>query len=156
MFRLSLRGLFYGSKKWRWSIRWIIDKSSRSMKGTQFPNFEVLAGRENCIFFEKHHPEFLLQEKSQSRGTESWERGSALSRKTDRLHDLRLSSSHWCSWQFLIMLIYSQSLFATTTFRNLIRDGMKFYYLWPRSHLMTLWKVCANREYESLINSKHY
>ena len=58
--------------------------------------------------------------------------------------------------QFLTMPIYSLSLFATTTFRNPTRDGMKFYCLWPRSRLMIFWKVCTNWEYVSLINSKRY
>ena len=37
---------------------------------------------------------------------------------------------------FLIMWIYSLSLFATTMFRTSIRDGIKFYGLCPRSQLM--------------------
>ena len=56
--------------------------------------------------------------------------------------------------QCWITLPFSLLLFATTTFRNSIRDGMKFYHLWPRSHLMTSWKVYTNWEYVSLINSK--
>ena len=42
-------------------------------------------------------PEFPVQEEGQSGGTESSERGPVSTRKTDRLHDLRLRSSHWCS-----------------------------------------------------------
>ena len=38
-----------------------------------------------------------LQKKGQSGGTESSERGPISSRKTDRLLDLRLLLSHWCS-----------------------------------------------------------
>ena len=45
--------------------------------------------------------------------------------------------------QFLIVPIYSLSLFATMMFRNLIRDGMKIYS-WPGSSRMTSWKVCTN------------
>ena len=71
-------------------------KSSRSIEGKDFPNFELL-GRENCLCFEQYHSEFLLQEEGQSRGTEGSERGSVSTRKTDRLHDLRLLSSHWYS-----------------------------------------------------------
>ena len=56
------------------------------------------AGRTDCFCFEQDHSEFLLQEEGQSRGTESSERGSVPSRKRDRSHDLRLLSSHWCSW----------------------------------------------------------
>ena len=62
------------------------------------PRFARRPSTVNCIFFEQDHPEFLLQEKGQSGGTESSERGSVPSRKTDRLHDLRVLSSYWCSW----------------------------------------------------------
>ena len=54
-----------------------------------------------CIFSDQDHLDFLLQEKGQSGGTESSERGSVPSRKTDPLHDLRPLSSHWCSWHSL-------------------------------------------------------
>ena len=57
---------------------------------------------------------------------------------------------------FLITLIFSQSLFATTTFRISIRDGMKFYFPWPRSHLMMSWKGSTSEEHASLNNSKPY
>ena len=54
---------------------------------------------------------------STSGGTDSSERGWVPSRKTDRLHDLRLLSSHWCSrLQFLIMLIRS------ITLRNVVQE----------------------------------
>ena len=67
-------------------------KSSPSIRGyTHFPIF-LDAGCEDCVCSEQDHPEFLLQEKGkgQSGGTESSERGSFPSWKTDRLHDLRL------------------------------------------------------------------
>ena len=44
-----------------------------------------------------YHPEFLLQEKGQSGGTESSERRSVPSRMTDRKHDLRLLPGYWHS-----------------------------------------------------------
>ena len=53
---------------------------------------------ENGYCFEQDHPEFLLQEEGPSRRTASPERGPVSTRKTDRLHDLRLLSSDWCSW----------------------------------------------------------
>ena len=59
-------------------------KSSRS-----FPEFRN-AGRENRFCFEQDHPEFLLQEEGLSGGTESPKKGSVSTRKTGRLHDLRL------------------------------------------------------------------
>ena len=61
-----------------------------------FPEF-VDAGCEDCVCSEQNHSEFLLQAKGQPRGTESPERGSVSTRKTDRSHDLRLLSSDWCS-----------------------------------------------------------
>ena len=51
-----------------WSIQWMIFKSSPSIKGTEFPNFEMLDAK-IAFFFEQDHPEFLLQEKGQSGGT---------------------------------------------------------------------------------------
>ena len=68
-------------------------KSSRSIQGTEFQNFEML----DAFCFEQDHPESLCQEEGQSGGTESPKRGSVSSWKTDRLHDLRLLSSHCCS-----------------------------------------------------------
>ena len=40
---------------------------------------------------------FSVQEEGQSGGIESPERGSVSTRRTDRLHDLRLLSSDWRS-----------------------------------------------------------
>ena len=56
------------------------------------------AWRENCFCCEQDHPEFPLQEKWQPRGAEGPKKGPVSSRKTDRLHDWRQLSSHWCSW----------------------------------------------------------
>ena len=58
--------------------------------------------------------------------------------------------------QFLITLIYSQSLFVTKMFRNSIQDGMRFYYQRRRSHRIMFWKVCTNWEDVSLHNSRLY
>ena len=73
-------------------------KSSRSDCGKNFPKFRD-AGREDCLCSEQDHPEFPIQEKGQPRGAESSERGPVFffTRKTDRLHDLRLLSSDWRS-----------------------------------------------------------
>ena len=60
-------------------------KSSRSVCGKDFPNFKMLdakiASALNKIIQNSHSPE----------------RGPVSTRKTDRLHDLRLLSSDWCS-----------------------------------------------------------
>ena len=88
-----------------------------------FPNFEMLDARITSAL-NKITQNSYIKKKGQSGGTESSERRRVPSRKTDRLLDLRLLPSHWHSWY---MLISSQSLFATTTFRNSMRDGMKCY-----------------------------
>ena len=65
-------------------------KSLYSIEGyTHFPNFEMLDAK-SVSALNKIIKEFLLQEKGQSRGTESPEGGPVPARKTDRLHDLRL------------------------------------------------------------------
>ena len=72
-------------------------KSSRSLAGKDFSNFESLDAR-IASALNKIVPDFPLQEEGQSRGAESPKGGSVSTRKTDRRHDLRLLSSHWCSW----------------------------------------------------------
>ena len=58
------------------------------------PNFEVLDAR-IANSTEQIYPEYPLQEKGQSGGTKSPKRGPVPSRKTDRLHDLRVLPGHW-------------------------------------------------------------
>ena len=71
-------------------------KSSRSVSGKNFPNFEMLdakiASALNKIIQNSYFKKKVSLEEQKSS-----ERGSVLSRKTDRLHDLRLLSSNWCS-----------------------------------------------------------
>ena len=71
---------------------------------------------------------FHFKKKGQSGGTESSEKGSVSSRKTDRLHDPRLLSSLVLMMPFLILQVYSLSVFETMMFRTSIRDGTNFYY----------------------------
>ena len=86
----------YGSKKWRWLIHWRNWSPRDPLLERIFQIWD--AGRQDCICPEQDHPEFPIQAKGQSGGTQSPERGSVSSRKTDCLHDLRRLSSHWCSW----------------------------------------------------------
>ena len=72
-------------------------KSSRSVSGKNFPNFEMLDAK-IASALKKDHPEFPIQEEGQSRGTECQERRPVSTRKTDRVHDLQLLSSDWRSW----------------------------------------------------------
>ena len=70
-------------------------KSSRSVCGKDFPNFEMLdakiASALNNIIHNSH-PQRKTVSKSRNP-----ERGPVSTRKTDRLHDLRLLSSDWRS-----------------------------------------------------------
>ena len=71
-------------------------KSLRSTKGNDFPNFEMLDARIasalNKIIQNSHFKKKVSLEEHKSP-----ERGPVSTRKTDRLHDLRLLSSYWRS-----------------------------------------------------------
>ena len=85
-------------------------KSLLSIRGTHGPNFRVTR-REQCFSTEQNHPEYPLEEKSQSGGNESSQRRPFPSRKTDRLRDLRVLPGHW-SQRFcreLCRLVHYQS-----------------------------------------------
>ena len=68
-------------------------KSSRSVAGKTFPNFEMLdakiASALNKIIQNSHSKKKVSLEEQKAT-----QKKSVLSRKTDRLHDLRLLSSH--------------------------------------------------------------
>ena len=85
----------YGSRKWRWLILW----TSQNPPDRFLEKFSKLrdAGLEDCLGSEQDHPEFPVQQEGQSRGTEGPEGGPVSTRKTDRVHDLRLLSSDWRS-----------------------------------------------------------
>ena len=106
-----------------------------------FPEFWD-AGCEDCICSEQDHPEFLLQEKGQFGGTESSERRSVPSRKTDRLHDLRLLPSHWCpffrAWLRWLVLNHSSQ-------RR--RSGIRYEMGW---NLLSMTKIPPDDVLESL------
>ena len=125
-------------------------KSSCSIRGIRKPDFEVLDAKiASALNWIIHHTLFKKKVSLEEQ----------VAQKEDR------RSHTWCRTTFeslelmipfLTMLVYSKSLFATTMFKTSIRDGMKFCCLWPRSRRMMFWKVCANREYSSVINSKLY
>ena len=69
-------------------------KSSRSIKGTHGPDFEVLDAK-IASALNKIIQNTRLQEKGQSGGNESSQRRPFPSRKTDRLPDLRVLPGHW-------------------------------------------------------------
>ena len=69
------------------------------------------AGRKDCFGSEQDHPEFPVHKEGQPRGAESPKRGPVSASETNRLHDLRLLSSDWCSWRSIglcwFLLCYS-------------------------------------------------
>ena len=145
-----------GRRPWGPLFLWIFHRVLAINSGYSFPEFWD-AGRENCFCFEEDHPEFLLQDEGQSGGTEGPEGGSVSTRKTDRLHDLRLLSSDWRSWYsvglcWLIRHHSSQRWCAGPR----CEMGRKFYNQWQEFHQMTFWKGCTNWEYVSPRNSKSY
>ena len=74
---------------WRWSIHWT-NYNPRS------PNFEMLDAK-IASALNKIIQTSLFKKKGQSQGAQSPKGGSVSTRKTDRLHDLRLLSSYSCS-----------------------------------------------------------
>ena len=72
-------------------------ESSHSIQGyIHVPIFEMLDAR-IASALNKIIQNSYFKKKDQSRGTESSERGSVPSRKTDRLHDPRLLPGYWRS-----------------------------------------------------------
>ena len=75
-------------------------KSSRSVYGKDFPNFEMLDAKiasslNKIIQSSQFKKKVSLEEQKAQKG------GSVSTRETDRLHDLRLLSSDWRSWYSL-------------------------------------------------------
>ena len=71
-------------------------KSSRSVYGKDFPNFEMLDAK-IASALNKIIQNSQFKKEGQPRGAESPKRGPVSARETNRLHDLRLLSSDWCS-----------------------------------------------------------
>ena len=103
-------------------------QSSRSIEGKDFPNFEMLDARIasalNKIIQNSYFKKKVSLEERQAQKEDRFLRGRQIAYMIyDYFESLVLMIP------FLIMLIYSLSLFATTLFRTSIRDGTKFYYL---------------------------
>ena len=71
-------------------------KSSRSVAGKKFPNFEMLYAKISSALNKIIH-NFHFKKEVSLEEQNSPKRGSVLARKTARLHDLRLLSSDWRS-----------------------------------------------------------
>ena len=93
-------------------------KSSRSIAGKKFPNFDD-AGREDCFCSEQDHPEFPFQEKSQSGGTKKPRKRTGFYEE-DRSLTCSTNTSRSLVPMILsrIMQTYLQLLFQMTMFRE--------------------------------------
>ena len=72
-------------------------KSSRPVHGKDFPNFEMVDAKIPSAVDKIIQNSQFKKKVSFEEQTESSERGPISTRKTNRLHDLRLLSSDWCS-----------------------------------------------------------
>ena len=57
---------------------------------------------------------------------------------------------------FLILQIYSVSLYLMTISKILIPDVTRLYHLQEKYAKTVFWKVCVRCEHKSLINSEQY
>ena len=114
-------------------------KSSRSIAGKNFPNLQKLdakiASALNNIIQNSHFKKKVSLEEQ-----ESPEGGPVSTRKTDRLHDLRLFSSHWRS-----VLDYADS-FSITLRNDNVQD---FDTRWDEI-LLSMTKIPSDDILESL------
>ena len=72
-------------------------KSSRSVSGKDFPDFEMLDAK-IASAVNKIIQNSQFKKEGQPRGADSTKRGPVRERETNRPHDLRLLSSDCCSW----------------------------------------------------------
>ena len=81
---------------WKWSIHWRNCNPRTHLMNRIFLIFEMLDAR-IASALNKIIQNSQFKKIGQSRGTENPGRGLVSTRKTDRLHDLRLLSSDWRS-----------------------------------------------------------
>ena len=117
-------------------------KSSRSIKGKDFPNFECWT--RGLLLLRTRSPRIPISRRRSARRNKA--RGSVPSQKTDRLHDTTAPESLVLMIPFLVMLIYSLSLFVGLRFSgqppesSRITEGRKSL---GTNSTSTLHKSCA-------------
>ena len=131
-------------------------KSSRSVCGKNFPNFEMLDAK-IASALDKIIPNSQFKKKVNLEEQKA--------QKDDRFLRGRQFAFMICDY-FLVTGahdtvldyadFYSLSLFMMIIFRNSIQDGTKVYFPCQRFPPMISWKVCTNKEYGSPRNSKLY
>ena len=127
-------------------------KSSLSVRGLRMPDFEVL-----MRVLLQHWTELYIIPTSKEMS--AWRIKKPKKRTVSFAEDRSLSWSTSTSGSLEPMILsrimptYLLLHLEMTIFRNSIRNGMEFYDQWRKSHLMTSWKDCTNKEYEGLRNS---
>ena len=140
-----LRKQCNGSKKWSWLIQWMT---------WDLPHLLVVF---QCQIL-KYLMRGLLQHWTTSSIIPISEEESVWRNKRPRSRTVSFAAGRLLSWSTNIsgsleptilsrtMLTYLQLFLEMTTFRNSIRSGMEYYCLWRKSHMMTSWKDCTNKE----------
>ena len=115
-------------------------KSSRSVYGKDFPNFEMLdakiASALNKIIQNSQFKKKVILEEQEAQKEDRFLRGRQIA---FMIYDYcRVTGAHDPVLDYGRFFL---SPFMTTMFRNSIPDGTKFYYLCQRFHPMKSWKV---------------
>ena len=115
-------------------------KSSRSVAGKKFPNFEMLDAKIASALNKINQNSYLKKKGSLEEQKEKKKgrilRGRQITFMID--DNFRVTGAHDT------VLDYADLFSVTMIFRNSIQDGMKFYCLCQRFHPMISWKVCTN------------
>ena len=118
-------------------------KSSRSIRGTQGPDFEVLDAK-SASALNRTIQNTRFKKKS------VWRKWKQKKKTASSEEDRSLTWSTSTSWSLEPMILsrsmptYLQLFFEMMLFRNSIRNGTEFYCQWRKSHLMTSWKASTN------------
>ena len=115
-------------------------KSSRSVSGKNFTNFEMLDAKAssvlNKIIQNSQFKKKVILEEQKTQKEDQFLRGRRVAFMIyDYIRVIVAHDTEPCYADFSLLLI------MMTTFRNSIQDEMKFYYLCDRFQPMILWKV---------------
>ena len=118
-------------------------KTSRSVFGRDFPNFEMLdATIASALIQTIQNSQFnkkVSLEEQKAQKEDRFLRGRQIA---FMIYDyFRVTGAHDTELDYADLF---SLLSVVTTFRNSIQDGTKFYYRCQKFHPMKSWKVCTN------------
>ena len=137
-------------------VDWVDDSmSSSSIRGIQIPNFEVLdakiASALNRIIHNSHCKRRISLEEHKAQKEDRFLRGI---QTAYLIYEYCWVTGANDSVENNVELI--TMCFEMMVIRNSIQSGMEFYCPWLKSNMLTSWKGCTNKVYESLRNSRPY